>query len=89
VQSYTIEFSGSGEVLEKQLSDDTAAQAWAESVIADRGFDAEELFSGQWDADGQNDADPLCSRMLFWECESDAEIDSGIMALCQLCKVGK
>ncbi len=88
MQSYTIEFNGGGEVSEGFFADDTEAQAWVESVLEQQGYDADELVSGDWDADGQNDDGEQCYRMLFWANESDAENDPGVNAICQLCKVG-
>lgn len=87
--SYTIEFNGSGEVSEGQFNSDTEAQAWVESVLENRGHDADELVSGDWDSAGQNDDGEQCYRMLFWANEADAENDPGVNAICQLCKVGK
>lgn len=88
MKSYTIEFSGTGEVSEGRFSNDTEAQAWVESVLEQRGYDVDELFSGDWDADGQTDDGEPCLRMLFWASESDAENDAGQSTICQLCKVG-
>lgn len=86
--SYTIEFNGSGEATEGQFRNDTVAQAWVESVLEARGYDADELVCGDWDADGSNDDGDQCWRMLFWANESDADNDAGSNAICQLCKVG-
>jgi hypothetical protein len=88
MQSYTIEFNRTGEVTEGQFSNDTEAQLWVEAVLDARGYDADELLSGDWDADGTNDDGEQCYRMLFWANESDAENDPGVNAICQLCKVG-
>lgn len=86
---YTIEFNGTGEVSEGSFRNDTEAQAWVESVLENRGYDANELASGDWDADGENEDGDTCYRMLFWESESDAENDAGESSICQLCRVGK
>ena len=88
MSSYTIEFANSGEVSEGQFSSDAQAQAWVETVLENRGHDASELVSGDWDADGENDEGEQCYRMLYWASESDAENDPGANAICQLCKVG-
>jgi hypothetical protein len=77
-KEYTIEFNSSGEVCEGRFSHDTDAQAWVESVLEQRGYDAAELVSGDWDAD----------RMLFWANVADADNDPGANAICKLCKLG-
>ena len=84
--SYTIEFNGSGEVSEGQFRSDAEAQAWAESVLEARRHDMDELVCGDWDSDGQNDDGEQCFRMLFWANEAEAENDSGVNAICKLCK---
>jgi hypothetical protein len=85
--SYTIEFIGSGETTESRFNNDIDAQAWAESVLENRGYDVDDIVPGGWDADGKNDDGEQCYRMLFWANESDAESDSGEKSICQLCKV--
>lgn len=86
--SYTIEFNGTGEVSEGQFRNDTEAQAWVESVLAARGYDAGDLSTSDWDADGLNDDGEQCYRMLFWADEQTAQHDPGVDAICQLCRVG-
>lgn len=88
MQSYTIEFSNSGEVCEGQFENNTQAHAWAETVLEQRGYDVEQIVYGDWDADGKNDDGEQCYRMLFWASEEDSENDSGANSICQLCKVG-
>ena len=87
-KSYTLEFHGTGEVEEGCFGSDIRALLWAESVLENRGYDANELTAGDWDADGTNDDGEQCYRMLFWAREADAENDPGANAICQLCKVG-
>lgn len=89
MSSYTIEFSSTGDVCEGQFSSDTEAQSWVESVLESRGYDADEIVTGDWDADGHNDDGEQCYRMLFWEDGSHAENDPGADSICQLCKVGE
>lgn len=84
MQSYTIEFNGTGEVSDGQFRNDTEAQLWVELVLEGMGHDADEIVSGDWDADGENDEGNQCWRMLFWANEA-----AGSNAICQLCKVGK
>lgn len=88
MQSYTIEFNGSGEVCEGHFGDDIQAYAWVETVIAQRGHDSDEVVFGEWDADGKNDDGEPCYRMLIWADEEAAKNDSGANSICQLCKVG-
>ena len=87
-KSYTIEFNGTGEVSEGQFSNDTEAQSWVESVLESRGHDVDQLVTGDWDADGQNDNGEQCLRMLFWASEADASNDPCANAICKLCKTG-
>lgn len=84
---YTIEFNGSGEVLEDSFGDDTEAQAWVESVLENLGYDSGKLVCGDWDADGQDDDGNQCERMLFWASEDDSENDPGVKSICQLCVI--
>ena len=85
--TYTIEVNGTGDVIEGQFRSETDAQSWVESVLEDLGYDANEIVNGDWDANGQNDGGDQCYRMLFWANESESENDSGVNAICQLCKV--
>ena len=89
MQSYTIEFSGTGEVRDGQFSDDTEAQSWVEAVLEAQGYDADELVAGDWDSDGTTDGGEQCYRMLYWANESDSRNDPGANSICQLCKVGE
>lgn len=88
MKSYTIEFNGSGEVSEGSFNSDTDAVAWVESVLENRGLDAAETVSGDWDANGESDSGKH-DRMLFWASEADAENDPGANAnaVCQLCVI--
>lgn len=86
--SYTLEFCGSGEVSEGQFGSDTEAQSWVESVLESRGYDADSIVNGEWDADGKNDDGESCYRMLYWANETDSQNDAGANSICQLCRVG-
>lgn len=88
MKSYTIEFNGSGEVIERNFASDNAAQSWVESVLEDRGHDSSELVTGEWDQAGKNGDGEQAWRMLYWASEAIAENDTGAKAICQLCKVG-
>lgn len=87
MQSYTIEINGSGEVTEGFFKNDDEAQIWAESVLETRGYDPDEIVCCDWNSDGINDDDEQCYCMLFWADETAAKNDSGVNAICKLCKV--
>ncbi len=87
MRSYTIEFNGTGEVSEGRFADDTAAESWVISVLERRGYDADAIVSGDWDADGMGGSGGNAHRMLFWSNEHDAENDAGANAICQLCVI--
>ena len=85
MKNYTIEFTETGAVSEGSFSCDTDAERWVETVLENAGHDAEEIVSGDWDADGQNEDGQSCERMLFWASDSDAQNDAGQRSICQLC----
>jgi hypothetical protein len=87
MKSYVLQFAGSGEVCEGNFGSEVDAILWAESVLGARGYDREEIVTGGWDADGQNDDGEQCHRMLFWADEDAAENDAGAKSIAQLCKV--
>lgn len=90
MQSYTLEFNGSGEVCEGRFDNDHAAQDWAESILENRGYDSSDLvWADNWDANGQNDDGELCERLLVWAGEEDAQDDPGVNSVAQLTKVGE
>jgi len=75
MSDYTIRFTSGNETeLLGTFSNDTEAAIHAEVLLADRGYDADELVTGEWQ-DG---------RLLIWADESDAEGDSGAKALCSV-----
>jgi len=63
--SYTVNFNGSGEVLEHHFDSDVQAVLWITRELATRGYNLEDLDSGGWDSDGVNEEDELCYRMFF------------------------
>lgn len=83
---YRLEFNGGGEPIKGSFDTDRAAIMWVESTLATRGYDAANIVSADWNADGQND-DGHCYRMLFWACETDAANDPGTNSVCALCVV--
>ena len=89
MRSYTVEFNGTGEVIEGYFATDSEAEAWAESVLENRGYSADDLFSSDWQADGTGDDGETHYRICYWASEADAENDPGVNAICQLCKVGE
>ena len=75
MSEYIIRFTSGNETeLLGTFSNDTEAAIHAELVIERRGYDADELVTGDWQ-DG---------RLLIWENESDAANDAGAKALCSV-----
>ena len=60
MKNYTIEFNGTGEVRGGIFANDTDAISWAKHILEARGCDSDEIVSGDWDADGQNDDGQAC-----------------------------
>jgi len=85
--SYTVNFNGSGEVLEHHFDSDVQAVLWITRELATRGYNLEDLDSGGWDSDGVNEEDELCYRMFFWADEDASFDDDGANAICCLCVV--
>jgi hypothetical protein len=72
---YTMNFVDGGECFDLgHFASDTEAAIHAELVIARRGYDADELVTGEWERD----------RLLIWENEADAANDAGAKALCSV-----
>ena len=75
MSKYTINFTDGGECWDLGIfNNDTEAAIDAERVLADRGYDANELVTGEWQ-DG---------RLLIWADEADAKDDAGAKALCSV-----
>jgi hypothetical protein len=75
MSSYTIRFTSGNETeLLGTFSNDTEAAIHAEVLLADRGYDMDELVRGEWERD----------RLLIWENEADAANDAGAKALCSV-----
>ena len=83
--SYTVNFNGSGEVLEHHFDTDTQAVLWITRELVSRGYDLNIVDASGWDADGVNDDDQPCYRMLFWADEVASFNDDGVKAICSLC----
>lgn len=83
MKSYVLSFSGSGETSEINAANDDAAIKEAINLLGEDTVVAE-----QWDADGYNDDDKPCKRILFWADEESAENDAGANAIAQLSTVG-
>jgi len=75
MSKYTMNFVDGGECFDLGcFANDTEAAIHAELVIERRGFDANELVTGEWEQ----------GRLLIWENEADAANDAGAKALCSV-----
>jgi len=75
MRDYTIRFTSGNETeLLGCFANDTEAAIHAEVLLADRGYDMDELVTGEWEQD----------RLLIWENEADAKDDAGAKALCSV-----
>ena len=75
MSDYTIRFTSGNETeLLGSFPNDTEAAIHAEVLLADRGYDMDELVLGEWERD----------RLLIWENEADAANDAGAKALCSV-----
>ena len=75
MSKYTMNFTDGGECFDLGVfSSDTEAAIHAELVIERRGYDANELVTGEWEQ----------GRLLIWADEADAANDSGARALCSV-----
>jgi hypothetical protein len=75
MSSYTIRFTSGNETeLLGSFPNDTEAAIHAEVLLADRGYDADELVTGDWEQ----------GRLLIWADEADAANDAGAKALCSV-----
>jgi hypothetical protein len=72
---YTIRFTADGKIeFLGTFGIQTEAALAAEMLLAERGYDADELVAGEWEQ----------GRLLIWENEVDAEGDAGAKALCSV-----
>ena len=75
MSDYTIRFTSGNETeLLGSFPNYTEAAIHAEVLLAERGYDANELVTGEWEQ----------GRLLIWENESDAKDDAGAKALCSV-----
>ena len=75
MSDYTIRFTSGNETeLLGTFPNYTEAAIHAEVLLAERGYDADELVTGEWEQ----------GRLLIWENESDAANDAGAKALCSV-----
>ena len=81
--SYVLNFADGG-TSEAHFDNDTAAESWATDTLDYHGYDAEDIVTGDWDANGFNDDNRTCERMLFWANEADSENDPGANAIASL-----
>jgi hypothetical protein len=84
MKSYTLNIAGTGECSEFFADNDTEAEAVAARMLARDGL----VFCDQWDADGVNDDDEPCKRLLIWASEEDAENDAGANSIAQIETIG-
>ena len=72
---YVINITDGGECWDLGcFANDTEAAIHAELVLAARGYDPDELVTGEWQE----------GRLLIWACEADAEGDAGAKSLCSV-----
>jgi len=83
MNNYVLNFAN-GQTSEAHFDNDTAAESWATDTLENHGYDPSEIVTGDWDANGYNDENQACERMLFWACEADAENDPGANAIASL-----
>jgi hypothetical protein len=81
MKSYTLEMADGSGLSEGHFSSDRDAVAWAVSVLEQRGNDAAELVTGDWET-----RNPDSVRKLFWANEESAEDDTGANAIAHLVK---
>ena len=72
---YVINFTDGGECGDLGVfGNDTEAAIHAELLLAARGYDADELVTGEWEQ----------GRLLIWASAYDAKDDAGTKALCSV-----
>lgn len=76
--NYALEYAD-GRVTEIVADNDTDAEFAALARIGDDAVAAE-----QWDADGCNDDERTCERLLLWSCEADSINDAGQKSIAKL-----
>ena len=81
MKSYTLEMADGSGLSEGHFNSDKEAVAWAVSVLEQRGNDAAELVTGDWET-----RNPDSVRKLFWADEQSAEDDAGANAIAHLVK---
>lgn len=83
MKSYVLSWSD-GATSEIMAADDDAAIEQATTILG-----GDPVIADQWDADGWNDDDEPCKRLLIWSDEASAENDDGKNAIAQLSTVGR
>jgi hypothetical protein len=81
MKSYTLEMADGSGLSEGHFNSDKDAVAWAVSVLEQRGNDAAELVTGDWES-----RNPDSLRKLFWADEESAQDDTGANAIAHLVK---
>lgn len=83
MKSYVLNMAGSGATSEIYADNDDAAIEQVKTILG-----SEIVICDQWDADGHNDDDEQCKRLLIWASEEDADNDDGKNAIAELSTVG-
>ena len=83
MKCYVLNWAGSGATSEINADDDDDAIRQARLILG-----GSPVVADQWDANGWNEDDQPCKRILFWADEADAENDAGVNAVAQLSTIG-
>ena len=84
MKSYVLNFTGTGATSEIYANTDADAISQAVTIIG-----GDPVVCDQWDADGRNDDNEPCKRVLIWSSEEDADNDDGKNAVAELSTVGQ
>ena len=79
MKSYTLEMADGSGLSEGYFDNDKAAFAWAISVLAQHGYEADKIVAGYW-----QDLTPDSVRVLFWADEETSKDDMGEKAIAQI-----
>ena len=79
MKSYTVEMADGSGLSEGYFDNDKAAFAWAISVLAQHGYEADKIVADYW-----QDLTPDSVRVLFWANEEASDDDTGANAIAHL-----
>ena len=88
MKPYTLNIAGTGECSEFFAPDDETAEALAVEMLSVIYHRDNVTVCDQWDANGVNDDDEPCKRLLIWASEEDAENDAGAKSIAQIETIG-